>query len=135
MRGEAFGKGSPNASPLWIKDEGGRMKEEGMQSPMRITLYDPETDEVKQEFTRMFVPWKLLKLAVRMAKSMDMENMTEEDIDTLSGLVVEVFGNRFSVADLDGGADVGEMVTVLNTIIGRARGIGANPTPGGDREG
>ena len=102
-----------------------------LATPMVITLYDPETDEIKATYSRMFVPWKLLKLAVRLAKTLDAQNMTEEDVDSLAGLVVEVFGNRFSIQDLSDGADVGEMMTVLNTIIAKARGAMPNPTPPG----
>jgi hypothetical protein len=100
-------------------------------TPMNITLYDPETNEVKSTHTRLFVPWKLLKQAVKLANGLDPENMTDADMDTLAGLVVETFGNKFSIEDLNNGADVGEMVTVLNTIIAKASGGIANPTPPG----
>ncbi len=102
-----------------------------LQTPMQITLYDPATDEVKATYSRVFVPWKLLKLAVRMAKKLDPENMTEEDVDQLSGLIVEVFGNRFSIEDLNDSADISEMMSVLNTIIAKARGGMPNPTQPG----
>jgi hypothetical protein len=99
---------------------------------MQITLYDPETNEVKSTHTRLFVPWKLLKVAVKISKSLDPENMTDENVDELAALVVEVFGNKFSIADLNEGADVSEMVTVLNTIIAKASGGIGNPTPPGN---
>lgn len=105
------------------------------KNPIRITLYDPETNEEKATYTRMFVPWKLLKVSVRLAKDLDPTNITEEDTDALAGMVVEVFGNKFSIDDLNEGADIGEMITVMNTIIGKARGgmSAANPpTPPGD---
>jgi len=95
---------------------------------MEITLYDPETNEVVATHTRMFVPWKLLKAAVRLAKNLDPENMTEEDADQLAALVVETFGNKFSIQDLNNGADLAEMVSVLNTIIAKASGGIGNPT-------
>jgi len=97
-------------------------------TPMVITLYDPETNEVKATYSRMLVPWKVLKMAVRLAKTMNAENMTEDDVDALAGMIVEVFGNQFSVQDLNEGADIGEMMTVLNTIIAKARGGMPNPT-------
>lgn len=97
-------------------------------TPMTITIYDPETDEVKASYTRLFVPWRLLKVAVQLSKSMDVENMTEADIDALAAMVVEVFGGKFSVQDLNDGADISEMVTVLQAIVAKARGGLANPT-------
>jgi hypothetical protein len=102
-------------------------------TPMQITLYDPETNEVVATHSRLFVPWKLLKAAIGLAKSLDPANLTETDLDQLAGLVVEVFGNKFSVEDLNNGADVSDMVAVLNTIIAKAgRGFTANPTPPGN---
>lgn len=98
-------------------------------SPLKITLYDPGTDEEKATYSRNFVPWKLLKLAVGLAKDVDFENMTPESVDILAALVVEVFGNKFSVQELDEGADVSEMITVLQAIVSRAKGLAVNPIP------
>ncbi len=103
-----------------------------LATPMQITLYDPETDEVKATYTRLFVPWKLLKQAIRLSKGLDANNMTEENLDALAGLVVEVFGNKFSIKELNEGADVSEMLAVLNIIVGRAGGaVPVNPPPPG----
>ncbi len=96
---------------------------------IKLTLYDPETNEVKHEYTQLFVPWKLLKTAVRLSKSigksLNIEEMQEADVDALAALVVETFGDKFSIDELNKGADIGEMVTVLNQIVAKAKG---NPT-------
>lgn len=99
-------------------------------TPMRITLYDPATSEVKGEYNQLFVPWRLLKVAVRLAKELGgAADLSDEQVDALAGLVVETFGNRFSVQDLESGADISEMMTVLQTIVGRASGsMKGNPT-------
>ena len=97
---------------------------------MEITLYGDD-NEVKATYSRMFVPWKLLKKAIVLAKHLDKDNLTEDNVDELAGLVVEVFGNKFSVAELNDGADVGEMMTVLTTIIGKAQMGAPNPTQPG----
>jgi len=99
-------------------------------TPMVIRLYDDDNEF--KEYTRLFVPWKLLKMAVTLAKelNLDPENMTEKDVDALSGLVVEVFGNQFSIDDVNEKADVSDMISVLHTIIAKATG-NANPTPPG----
>jgi len=100
-------------------------------TPLTITLYD-ENDEIIATYSRAFVPWRILKAAVRMAKNFDVNNMDEEDIDALSALVVETFGNKFSVEDLNNGADVTEMVAILQMIINKARGLlPSNPIPPG----
>jgi 23S rRNA G2069 N7-methylase RlmK/C1962 C5-methylase RlmI len=98
-------------------------------APLEITLYDPVTNEEIKTYTRSFLPWKLLKTAIRLSKGFDAENLSEKDLDQLAGLVVDVFGNQFSVEDLNNGSDVGEMATVLQAIMTRASSLmPANPT-------
>ncbi len=97
-----------------------------------ITLYDPVTNEVIKEYTRTFVPWKLLKRAVKLSKnieSFNTDDLSEETIDELAALVVDTFGDQFSVDQLSNGADIGEMMTVLTGIMASARGITPNPPP------
>lgn len=98
------------------------------KAPIVLTLYDPETDEIKAEYSRSFIPWKLLKKAVSLSEQLNTENMGEETVDQLSELVVEVFGEQFSVQELEEGADLGEMMTVLMAIISRAGALMQNPT-------
>jgi len=95
-------------------------------TPMVIRLYDIENEY--DEYTRLFVPWKLLKVAVRLSKelTLDPDNISEEDADALASLVVEVFGNQFSIEDLNEKADIADMISVLNTIVSKA--TGSNPT-------
>jgi len=97
-----------------------------ISAPLKITLYDPETSEVKKEFVRGFVPWRVLKTAIRMAKSLeklDEKNLSEEDVDAIAGLVVDAFGNQFTLDELNDGADLVEMMTVMQAIVAKA-----NPT-------
>jgi len=93
---------------------------------MTITLYDKDSEPVKT-FNRGFVPWKLLKKAVRLSKSIDVDDLGEESLDELAGLVVETFGNQFTIDDLNEGADISEMITVLQTVISKARNAMGNP--------
>ena len=96
-------------------------------TPMVIRLYDPKGEF--QEFTQMIVPWGLLKMAVKISTNLDPEHITESDIDAMAGLVCAVFGNRFSIEDLNNGAEISEMMTVINTIVAKANtGIKGNPT-------
>jgi phosphoribosylanthranilate isomerase len=100
--------------------------------PIELTLYDPETNEVKQTYTRSFIPWAILKKAMRMQKMLAGE-MSEETVDELAALVVAVFGDQFTVAEASNGADIGEMATVIRAIISRAgsfvEGKTENPPP------
>jgi hypothetical protein len=106
-------------------------------TPMKLTLYDPETNEVIKEFTRLFVPWKLFKKALAIAKTMDkkdfgIEDLDDNTVDELAGLVVAVFGNQFTVDQLENGASIGEMFAVIQSIISTVASISGNPTPRGN---
>jgi hypothetical protein len=97
-------------------------------APMVIHLYG-EDDELKKTFSRSFVPWKVLKMAVRLAPILDGATLDDAAVDALAGLVVEVFGNQFSLDDLNAGADLSEMMAVLQTITTKAKGgLTGNPT-------
>lgn len=100
------------------------------QTPiMQITLYNADNEPVRN-FSQSIVPWGLLKKAVRLSKSLNMENLTEDDVDALAELVVATFGNKFTVDELNAGADLEEMTVVLQTIVSKAsRAMGTgNPT-------
>ena len=99
-----------------------------LQTPLQITLYDPETDEVIKTYSRSFVPTKILNYAVTVLQNLDSENMTDEMLDQIYGLVVEAFGNRFSIEQLKNGADLSETMAVVNTIVSKASISVPNPT-------
>jgi len=95
---------------------------------MQITLYDDDSEPIKT-YSRGFVPWRLLKKAVKLSNTLDAESLKEEDLDNLAGLVCEVFGNQFSIEELNDQADVSEMMTVLTAIVGAAgKSFAGNPT-------
>jgi hypothetical protein len=96
-------------------------------TPIVIHFYDEESKVVKT-FERSFIPWKVLKEAVKMAKSLKPEQMEETDIDSLANLVVATFGNQFTVEELNEGADVGEMMAVMTAVVAKASNA-VNPTP------
>lgn len=104
-------------------------------TPVTITLYDAN-DEVIATYSRTMIPWGILKKAIALTKSLDAEKVSSEEIDAIAGLIVETFGSQFSIQDLDKGADVMEMVSVLQNIVTRASAlVQANPTmaPGSKR--
>jgi hypothetical protein len=85
---------------------------------------------------RSFVPWRLLKKAIRLSKTLSNlseENLTEEDVDAIASLVVDAFGDHFTVDQLSEGADLAEMMAVMQAIVSRAQGITVNPPPPGSR--
>jgi|SRR5271157_1311203 len=99
-------------------------------TPIQITLYGPD-DEVIKECSKLVVPWKILKRAMRLIQLQNKNetDLTEEDIDSIADLVVEAFGNQFTRQDLDDGADITDMMSVLQMIVNKAQGLIPNPTP------
>ena len=95
-------------------------------TPMVIHLYG-EDNEVTKTVTRSFVPWKLLKEAVKIASHLKPDEMGDEDVDALAGLVVAIFGDQFTVEELNNSADISEMIAVLNQIVSKASSGMANP--------
>ena len=89
-------------------------------SPIQITIYD-ENDEVKLECKRLIIPWGMLKKALKLAKLEENQNQ-EEMFDDVANLIVEIFGNKFTLEDLEKGADIGEVFAVFKSIVSKASG-------------
>jgi len=106
-------------------------------TPLKVTLYDPETNEVIHEFTQMFIPWRMFKAAIRISKQLgnvdlnDLANLPEELYDELTALICEIFGHRFTPEELGNGAEFGDMIPVINQILAKAGALG-NPTKPGN---
>ena len=98
---------------------------------MVIHLYDDE-GEVENTLTQTYVPWKILKTAVRLANVLNKEAPTEEDVDAIQNLIVATFKDKCSPEDLEEKADLVEMIAVLRQIVSTASNISLNPTPPGN---
>jgi len=96
-------------------------------TPIKITLYG--ADDEGKEFSRSIIPWGILKKAIGLTKSIDQKDVGEKDMDAIAGLIVEAFGDQFTIKELDNGADIGEMIAVLENIVARASAlVKSNPT-------
>ncbi len=97
---------------------------------IEMILYD-EDSEPKVTYRQSFVPFRLLKEAVKLqeyvSELQDPQKMKPETIDNLADFVVAFFGNKFSREDLLDGAELSEVMTVINQIVTKING-GANPT-------
>lgn len=95
-------------------------------SPIVLNLYDPENQEITKTYTLTFIPWKMLKKAVRLSKSLSaksMDQFEETDIDDITNFILGVFPNGLTVDVLDEQSDLSEMIDVIKGIINRTRGI------------
>lgn len=95
---------------------------------MVIHLYGDE-GEVTKTVTQTFVPWKMLKAAVKLAATLNKDDPTEDDINGITNLVVSTFQGKVSSDELDAGADLTEMMAVMQQIVATSKAINLNPTP------
>jgi hypothetical protein len=109
----------------------GQDKGEIMPEPFTIelTLYS-DNDDPKTTFRQSFIPWKMMKEAVKLIKKAEKfnnpENIDEETLDSLSDFVVAVFRDKFTREDLENGAEPSEVLTVIKQVV--AKVSGPNPT-------
>src|SRR5258708_3342628 len=97
-----------------------------MPVPIALILYDPQTQEQVKSYSQSFVPWKMLKRAIRLNKSIgskEIDQYEETDIDELSSFVISIFGDGLTPEILDNQSDVTEMMSVIRAIVSRARGV------------
>lgn len=100
--------------------------DEKPHAPIRLTLYNPETDEVIRECSRSFIPSKFLKRALRILKMLNAakargEELDEELVDELYGLVSDFFA--ITVDEVENGTDVEELIAVIVAIQARAANL------------
>lgn len=91
-----------------------------------LNLYD-ENNELIKTCTRSFVPWKMLKKAVKLNKMIggkSVEQFEESDMDELTTYIMEVFsGQGLTIEILDEQSDISEMMSVVKAVMSRARGV------------
>jgi hypothetical protein len=103
-----------------------------VHAPIKLTFYDPETFDATAEFICNFIPVRFLKLAIRLARSKVNINK-----DTLEGLIVDLFENKFSVDALRSGSEESDRMQVLQDIMTRANSFtseGSSKSAGSESE-
>ena len=95
-------------------------------APLTLNLYD-ENNEITKTCTRVFVPWKMLKKGIALYKQLGSkppEQYEETDIDALTAYIMAVFdGQGLTIEMLDEQSDITEMLTVIRSVVNRAKGI------------
>lgn len=120
-----------------------------MLPPIKLTLYDANDEEIAT-YERSRIPWGILKKAIVLQTKVKQAETKEEarqwwqvwkkdektsvedaQILAISQFVVELFGNKFSVRQLEEGADTPEVMNVFRAVIARANqainAAGINP--------
>lgn len=97
-----------------------------MSSLISLNLYD-ENDEVIKTVEKSVVKWGVMKKAIKLGKSMDVEDFEEADFDKISQFVCEVFDNKVTVKELEDSADMQDVFSVFKAVTNRASALNINP--------
>lgn len=104
-------------------------------TPIKLTLYDDQDAEIAT-YSRARIPLVFAERAIDFSGSLGKGDLTQEELNALYQLIVDFYGGQFTVEQLRAGADLGEMLIVIQGITSRvAELIPANPTrPGKARK-
>lgn len=93
-------------------------------APIEITLYD-ENDEVIATYSKSVVRWGTLKQAIKLAKGLEKsEGFGDGDFDAISSFVCRLFDDKFTISELENGADVSEVMSCFRAVVRRANIMG-----------
>jgi len=88
-------------------------------TPIVFTLYG-DNDEVKGEYSRARVPVVFAERAIELSKELAGEGTGQEQLQALYQIVVDFYGDKFTIEELRNGADLGELIAVIQAIANRA---------------
>jgi len=104
-------------------------------TPIVLTLYDDQ-DAQLETYSRARIPLVFAERAIEFSSSLGEGDLTQEQLTALYQLIVDFYGGQFTIEQLRAGADLGEMIAVIEGIAARvAELMPANPTrPGKTRQ-
>ena len=102
-----------------------------ISAPLMLTLYDKDTDEVKGELSCTIIRSRFLKKALALQDLQGKEKLTDLELDSIAGLVCQIFNNKINVEDFWDLTELEEAWAVINSIISRAANLMGNPPPQG----
>lgn len=98
---------------------------------IELKFYNKE-QEVEKTYSRSFVPFRVLKSAVKLQELMalkdDLSAFDENAVNNLADFVVDFYGHEFTRDELWDKTEVSEVMTVIFEIAARVQGSGA-PDP------
>lgn len=99
---------------------------------IELKLYGPE-DEEKAVYRQSFIPFRLLKEAVKLQKWIkeleDPESMDPEIVDSMADFIVAFYRNEFTRDDVLDGARLDEILTLLTQIMSMINSPNSYPPP------
>jgi hypothetical protein len=100
-------------------------------SPIQLTFYGPE-DEVIRTYSRSIITTRFLERAIDLTDQLERGENTKDTLNAIDQLIVDFFGDAFTIDECKDHSDFTEKVTVIYSIISRAGELsaasGLNPT-------
>ena len=97
-----------------------------MSALISLTLYDKEDQPIKT-YEKSVIKWGLMKKAIKLGKSMNIEDFGETDLDKISEFVCDLFDNQITLKELEDGADMGEVFAAFKGVISKANSMNISP--------
>jgi hypothetical protein len=100
-----------------------------MPDPIKITFYNSD-DSVKAEYSKLRIPLGLVDIALELAENQEPKS-DRETWETIKAFIVEVFGEQFTLDELNKGADLGDILSVFSMIVAKINNVSRsfNPNP------
>lgn len=102
-----------------------------ISAPLKLILYDKDTDEIKDELSCTIIRSRFLKKALALQELQGKEKLTDDELDSIAGLVCQIFHNKITVDEFWDLTELEEAWTVINSIVSRAANLMGNPPPQG----
>lgn len=97
-----------------------------MELTLKRFLYadDNQTEQKVEEITFVapFVSARMLRRTIEMGKSINQENLSEEDLDRMVDYIVELFGNQFTRDQFYDGLAAKDLISTITRCINEVTG-------------
>ena len=98
-------------------------------TPILLTLYDKD-DAPIQTCSRARIPVSIAERAIEFSDSLSGDDLNQDQLMAMYQLVVDFFGSQFTIDQLRDGADLAELIAVVQGIASRvAELMPASPSP------
>jgi hypothetical protein len=100
-----------------------------MSVPIKITFYNPD-DSIKAEYSKLRIPLGLVDIVLDMAENQEPKS-DRQTWEVIKSFIVEVFGEQFTLDELNKGADLGDILSVFNMVLTKINNVSRsfNPNP------
>ncbi|MCL2695443.1 MAG: hypothetical protein FWE69_03850 [Clostridiales bacterium] len=93
-------------------------------APICLTLYD-ENDETVRDLQKSVVCWGMMKQALAVGKIIQQHGEdSPETVDAITAFVCRFYDDKVTIAELDRGAELREVMAVYHAVMRRAGALG-----------